>query len=452
MSMIDDLGLTGSHLTCTFNTGTLYDYLTGDAVRGYDGKWYIRGGYGPFVSGIAGRGNTFKSTFIDGLLGRILGIYPRSEAIAVDTEGIKDAQRIITCAGRLGSQIDISRITVKSSIDYDLQTTWKKIQEIGEYKEAHRKEYTFESPFVDGLTGKRVVAWIPTLLFVDSLTEMFSADEAEMMNSKEGMDDKKIKMLWMVDGNKKTMFMRHIRKACERWGLIVVCSAHIGANTSIDSYMPPSKQLQHMKQADRFKGVGAKFEFLTRNLIIATRCSLLQVPETKDTLYGWEDGTTPDKDLNELSITLVRGKNNLSGGELPFVISQSQGLLNDVTNYQYLRSNDYFGLPGNKTTHACAFMPTVKMTRNSMRAASEKDPKVERALELCAQLLYIRHNWAVAQTFPDVLKTPEELYEQLQKKNSRVDEVLASRGYWTYDEKNEQPYYSILDVLELLKK
>lgn len=434
-----------------YNTGTLYDYLVGDAVRGYDGKWYIRGGLGTFITGCAGRNGTFKSTLMDGLIARVMQYYPGIETLIHDSEGSKDIQRVIACGGTPCAGIDPNRITLISSTNSDVQSLWKQVSEIGAHKEANKDQYLVETPFVDPMTGKRIMSWIPTVVFVDSLSELESLDERTMLADKDGLNDKKIKTVWMVDGNKKTLLIRHLRKACEAWGMIVVCTAHVGDNIAMDSYMPPAKQFQHLRQADHLKGVGSKFGFLAR-ILVATRCSLLQSTDKDEVLYG-DTTRVPPKDLNEVTIGVVRTKNNLSGGEVPFVISQSRGLLNDITNYHYLRSNDYYGLVGNKVTHACAWTPDAKMTRNTASAVSSKSYENARALELCAQLCFIRNNWSIASRFPAVMTTPEELYTKLQTTSPKIDEILASTGVWQYQRtKDSRSYMSILDVLDLLSK
>ena len=438
---------------CTYNTGTLYDYLTGDAIKGYDGKWYIRGGLGNFITGCAGRPNTYKSTLMDSLIARVMHIYPGVEALINDTEGIKDVERVITCGGRHDTVLDPARICLISGASCDIQDVLIKVQAIGLYKEKHMDECVIESPFVDPVTGKRIMAWIPTIVFIDSLTELDCCDEREMLNTKEGMNDKKMQTVWMVDGNKKSVLIRHLRKMCERWGLIVICNAQVGVNISMNSYLPPSKELPHMKQMDKIKGVGSKFDALTRNLLVITRCSTLTAKnqDGEETLYGTDAEITPVKELSEVVASLVRGKTNLSGHEIPFVISQSFGLLNDITHYHYLRCNDYFALQGNKSTHACVLTPEIKMTRNTARQILDTTPTVARAMELCAQFCYVKTHWPVAVRFPALSKPVEYLYERLQKPSSRLDEVLASKGVWSYFD-DGRPYLSLFDVLELLEK
>lgn len=434
-----------------YNTGTLLDLTLGSASRGVDKKWYIHGGLGTFITGCAGHNGTFKSTVMDGMAARVMHYYDGTETVAHDTEGSKSQQRMITCGGPICRDLDPARIDIRSGKNTDVQTVWKHVQEIGAYKEAHVDDYLRESPFLDPLTCKPVRVWVPTILFIDSFTELESVEETDMMADKDGLNDKKIKTVWMVDGNKKTLLTRHLRKACETYGIIIICTAHIGDNIAMDSYSPPTKQFQHMKQADRLKGVGSRFEFLARTLL-STKSTVLQ-DNDKAALYGSEQEQIPPTDQNEVAITTVRTKERIAGGVIPFVVSQSYGLLNELTYYHYLRCNDYFGLVGNKVTQASALLPTVKMTRNSASRVLAERYEHARAMELCAQFHYIKQNWMLAEKFPALNLEPTAFYEQLQKTSPKIDEILASTGVWQYDRpKDARPYMSILDVLELLNK
>ena len=90
----------------SFNTDTMFDLMTGQFERGYDGKWYLNGGLGPSVAGIQGRQQTFKSTFAGSLSMRMSAIY-NTQAIVFDSElaYISDLDRIVRSAGSHASKI-----------------------------------------------------------------------------------------------------------------------------------------------------------------------------------------------------------------------------------------------------------------------------------------------------------------------------------------------------------
>jgi hypothetical protein len=164
----------------------------------------------------------------------------------------------------------------------------------------------------------------------------------------------------------------------------------------------------------------------------------------KHCLYPSEGSS--DAELNEVTSIMLRCKNNMSGTQLPTVISQANGILSELSNYHYLKENGYFGLLGNKVTHKPA-MTDVSMGRTTVRQKLT-DPRVARAVELLAQLCYIQNNWVTTGAEVDFSMRPEALVEKLLASDKPgVSDVLESRGYWTYDKTNLQPYMSLYDVL-----
>lgn len=434
----------------TFNTGTVYDLLTGKTMVGHDGKWYIAGGLGNYLTGLYGPGNSGKSTFLESLVGRVLAIYEGDGEI-VDTEGSKDADinRIRRISDGMGDNIPVDRVTYRSGATTSLGELLQELQGICELKEKHMNDLTIESPFLDPSTGKRMKAWIPTVVEVDSLSEMHSEEEVQMMQE-QGLDGDKIRTIYMTEGNKKTMFIRKIRKMCEMYGLIVVAVAHKGKNMDISNPAAPAqKKTQHMKQGDDLKNVGSKFYDLTRVLIEVEKSSeLMASSDNREPAYCY--GQTPIKDLNEMMIKTIRCKSNISGMSFPFVVSQNMGLLNSATHYHYMRKNSYAGLHGSKAKNQCALKPDTTLTRNSVRQQADKDYELSRALKLCAEFLILKNFWV---PIPELSKAwemnIEDLYNELQKgkKSPKISEVLNSVGYWYPDGTCDREYMSIFDVL-----
>jgi len=140
---------------------------------------------------------------------------------------------------------------------------------------------------------------------------------------------------------------------------------------------------------------------------------------------------------------------------LRMVVSQRDGILPDMSNYHYLRKNDYFGLIGNSREHKPA-MTDIVLSRGTVRAklndqTNPGNPKLGHALELIAQLSYIQDNWA-GNTAGDVdfSMKPKVLAEKLLASDGpTTDDILSSRSWWTYDKTNTQPYMSLYDVLAI---
>ena len=442
-----------------FNTGTLYDLMTGSFMPGVDGKWYCNGGPGPYLTGIHAEGNMYKSTTMDAFIVACMKIYndPDIEAIVYDTEGSKSMDRVKDFFNEpLFEKKDreelLNRIDVWPGEEIELDEFYVRIGNICQYKEKKKAKYRVKTPFIHPATGKAIEVWKPTFVFIDSLSEMQAEGEDELLN-KEGLDSGKANTVWLKDGNRKTLLVRKIAKIARKYGIVFILSAHTGDNGGMgdSQYAPPSKQLQFMKQKHKIKNVGSKFDFLTHVMMQIWSCSVLLDGSKTSSLYC--EGETDKMDLNEVSIMIQRNKLNASGKMQPFVISQHYGILNTITNYHYLRSNGYKGLVGNKQTHACALMPDKKFTRNSIRKLIHGDYKFSRAMDLMAQYMYIKNNWNIAALPVSFERTAEELHQAIvDHPELDLDKVLETQSTWSY-EKQEREYMSIIDLLiELDKK
>lgn len=440
-----------------FNTGTLYDLMTGHFLRGKGGKWYLNGGLPPAITGVHGAGNMFKSTLMDSLIMGSLRIYTDADYFIYDTEGSKTKPRVLNFMSDIlhdfVSEDDLeSRVTLKNDGDEIdiINVLFAEINKIRDLKNDNIKELGITLPFMDPGTGRAMECILPTYASIDSLTEVKSTEEGDMI-AKDGLESSKNKTIWMVDGNKKTSLVRHIRTLASKFGICFLCSAHKGKNMDMGSHLPPKKQLQFMKQADRMKGVGSRFEFLTHSLVevASARTSL---DSNKEAKYPKE--TTSSTDINELLVVIQRGKGNSSGTMVTFIVSQEHGLLNTCTNYNFLRDskvgNAIPGLIGSASSpkHECVWYPETKFSRKSIRLQEESDYKLARALELTAQYRYIQCNWNLNGLPFNFNQTFEEVYDKLIANEVDMGKVLETTGYWNY-RTSEREYMSIFDLMEL---
>ena len=79
------------------------------------------------------------------------------------------------------------------------------------------------------------------------------------------------------------------------------------------------------------------------------------------------------------------------------------------------------------------------------------DPKMARAVEILAQLYLVQSSWTIMDKEVPFDITPQKLHEFLQKSGYAQDEILHSRGWWTYKgtEWDKVPYLSLYDILAL---
>lgn len=438
--------LRGETSFCPYiNTGTILDLATGAFKPGING-WVLNGGLSQ-CTGISGRASTYKSGMAGSLLARAMNIYTDAEAIVYETEGtVPDSTRYDNF---VPSDKPVSdRIVFKNTTDYSLTEFYNDFVKLVEDKLTHKKDYYVESPFKDPRTNKPFMCWKPTFILIDSFSRAKS-NKSDDQIANNNIDASSVNNYYLNDGNIKTRIMEDLPARASKAGIYVIMTAHVGDKMDLDPYRPSQKQLQYMKNSDVMKNVGSKFEFLTTCLIQTLKATVMQTNDKK-CLYPFENKSS-DVEVNCVDTMMVRCKNNAGGYMVPFMLSQYQGLLDTVTNFQFLRDNKNFGMnvQGNNQRFNSILLPDTTITRTNIRQLSY-DYKLNRSLELIAQLCFIQKLWG---TFflPDWVHTPpEKLAEALTKSEKlSVDRILNSTGNWTFG-KQERERLTILDVLDIL--
>jgi hypothetical protein len=433
-----------------FNTGTMFDLMAGSYTIGSDGNFYLNGGLGTYITGLHGRGNTYKSTFTDSLIVGMLRNYKDIQCFCMDTENSKDKKRIMSFMNSgLANVEDLSnRFHLKSGPEWTINAVWEFVKQICDLKEKNKKDLMVKTKFLD-YKGNAISMWTPTILWIDSFSQLKSDAEKDILDKRD-FENAKNKTLYMDDGNKKTMLLAALNKMCSTYGIIIVTTAHTGDNFSMDSFAPPSKELLYQKQNDKIKNVGSKFTTLTHLLAQVQSCRTC-VDSNKKPLYC--SGQTSNNDLNELSIIISRNKVGASGLAVPFIVSQEYGLLNEVSYLHFLRTYDYEGLTGgaSKANNSCSWLPDVTFTRNNVREKFSADYKLCRAIELVARYRYIQLSWNLTKLPIDFTRSPEEVFDLLNKQSIKMDDILNTTSNWSY-QKYDRPFMTLFDVIGKIKK
>ena len=430
------------------NTGTLFDLATGAFKPGVNDSWILNGGLSQ-CTGISGRASTYKSGLAGSLLARALNVYPDAEAIVYETEGtIADSSRYDNFVPI--NQHVSDRIVFRNTTDYSLTDFYDDFVKLVNDKISHKKDYYVESPFKDPKTNKPLKCWMPTFILIDSFSRAKS-NKSDDQIANNNIDASSVNSYYLYDGNIKTRIMEDLPARASKAGIYVIMTAHVGDKMDLDPYRPSPKQLQYMKNNDVMKNVGSKFEFLTTCLIQTLKATSMQTNDKK-CLYPLGNKSS-DVEVNCVDTMMVRCKNNAGGYLVPFVLSQYQGLLDTVTNFQFLRDHKNYGMnvQGNNQKFNPYILHDTTITRTNIREISD-DYKLRRALELTAQLCFIQNLWG---TFflPDFINVPPEKFAEALSKSEKcsVDRVLNSTGTWTFG-KQERERLTILDVLFLLNK
>lgn len=442
MSLIKILGVQDSALRIFLNTGTLFDVQSGTFVPGTHGGMILNGGLAP-SNGFMGRPKMFKSTEMFSYIMRAMGYYPDTVCIIDDTEQALNKSRIVSFSP-FDNQADLyDRVVLQSSSDFTLEEFFEQIKRIAKEKLSHKEDYYVETPFLDIRNNKPLMTMRPTFVAYDSWSKAISGAAQNMLDT-EVAGSSETNMFSMTDGRVKNMIMTQIPTLATRAGLYFGLSAHVGEKYEMKS-IPSPKILPHMRQGDKPKGVGPDFNFLLVNGVDMRSVKPLLDSE-KGCQYPIAGGSALE--LCEVTSVVTRGNNNLGGTQLSLVVSQSKGILSELSNYHYIKENGYFGLVGSKVSHKPA-MTDVTVQRTTVREKL-KDQKVARSVEIMAQLCYIQNNWVTIGAEVDFSMKPELLAEKLLASDSpSATDILESRGYWTYDKTNPQSYLSLHDILAI---
>lgn len=450
MSLLDTVVNKGSeeYFLPYINTGTLFDIATGRYRAGTKNNSVLDGGISNCM-GITGRAQTYKSGLAGSLIARAMCIHPRAEALVWDTENtVVGAERYNDF---VPANTPVSnRISFMNATNVNLSEFYEYIKKIANEKLEHKKDYLVDSPFLNPFTNKPFKTWVPTFVLIDSFSRARST-KGDTQFEDNNIDNSSMNTFYLNDGMAKTRLMNDLPTRASKAGIFVILTAHVGDTMDLDPYAPTPKQLQYMKRSDRVKNVGSGYEFLTTSMMQTLKAEVMQ-DSSKHCLYP--DVYSTDNEVNLVTTMMVRSKSNASGAEVKYVLSQSQGILNSVTNFNFLRQYKNFGMTvkGNNQNFSSYLLPEVNLTRQNIRKTTAENYRAARALELTAQLCYIQNLWNKFR-LPEYISTPVEKFAELLTHNEKmgVDRVLESTGSWSTS-KQDREVLSILDVLTYLVK
>lgn len=447
-----------------YNTGACMDIPTGDFVRGLYGEHILNAGTA-IVTGVIGRGNNFKSTIAEYFLARILATIPEAHASVYDTESNKQLSRLqtiyettareliphdpkVTVNEEIESVVDTLRWTVTTSVEhlgdeyFDIQKKWLND------KVANAKKLERETPFLNRDRISRFKAAIPTTGTVDSFTRFETKDVVKMQDDNV-IGDKGGNTIFMRQGISKKRFLTEIQNIANAAYHYLVLTAHTGQKIEMDPYKPTPQALQHMRN-EVIKGVPNDFTFLTLNCWHAYGARLLINQTTRAPEYpkdSHENNLAGSSDLNIVSIRQLRGKSGHSGFVIELVVSQTEGVLSALTEFHYIKERKRFGLTEGTRSYSCVLYPEEALSRTTVRDKLDKDYRLRRAVNICAELCQVNEFW---KDHHDWWMEPDVLYEKIKELGYDWDKLLMTRGWWTLEnEKHELPFLSSRDLCEM---
>ena len=444
MGLFSEVGVENAQMYPYINVGSMIDIATGTFELGINGEWLLNGGLAP-ITAVCGRAQTYKSTIVDSLIAQALIRYSRMDVLKYDTESNSfGLERFDKMAGKRIQD----RITLSNMSTLPLPDFIEGLKAAQAFKMKNKKEYTVETPFLDANTGKPIVMWIPTIIDIDSFSCLRTSNETELMETL-SVEDSKQNMTAMYDGKVKRSLMRMFSHWSYKYGMYFLMTAHVDDQYDLDPRKPSQKQLQWMKQSDRLKSVGSQFEFLTNILLQCVSPTPILDSSKKEAEYPNGSGTNVD--INEVNLRLLRCKTNAAGTTIPLVMSQTLGILGDLSNYHYMKNNGDFGFNVKGHNRYSMLTPEVRLHRKDIISTLEANVEVCRGLEILSHLKWILNYWNVDKMNTNIPETAEKFIEMIVANDTiAISDILNSRGYWTYDKDNDRPYMSIMDILDIL--
>lgn len=442
------------------NVGCLLDVPTGVIYRGKRGNSIVNGGL-PKITGVGGRGNMYKSTISHHYSLSALAKYIRSILVAHDTEGSGSPMRYCTLAQGFEeiAGLDLVREGRLSFSDLTVMfgSKWfDQLRALVSMKIKDPKTYIRETPFLDA-SGKPIMAMLPTIGELDGISQM-TIEEVSKLYDKAEVGDSELNAEAMRSSMAKNQMLLQMPYLTGSGGLYMLITAHVGDEIIMDKYAGDKKKLSFMKGNIKFKATPEKFTFLTDVLLYCRSLEILINQTTKAPEFPRDanDNIKGDTDLQAITVQYLRNKQGKTGGTFDIVVSQSEGVKEGLTNLRYLRQNKEtssspgWGMGGHDKGYYCELYPEVKMQRTTARRLCDNDYKLNRAMEITAEIHQLLHN-SHHRLESKYYCTAEELYTQLKAAGYDWDVLLETSKHWCYteDEDDRRPELSTVDILRM---
>ena len=435
------------------NTGCLMDIPTGTYHTGVHGESILNGGHA-VLTGIGGRGNTYKSTVAHHIQLTILDRYIRSVWNMYDTEmsfGEKRAKALSTFKPRIkdAELVDEGRLLITDSTVYSGNKWFDEIKEYVEEKLKDKDSFG-TLPFPDK-HGKPMRSPLPSLALVDSLSRM-TVDAVDAILDKNSVGESGNNMSAAKDAGSKHQMLIQMPALTARGGLYMTLTAHVDDELKLDPYAPNTKKLSFLKNQLKFKYVSNQYHFLMNNLWYCFDASAIKNSTTKASEYprGPHDTDPANNDLMRVTIQNLRGKYGASGNPLELMVSQSQGVLVGLSEFHYIKSYKRYGLGGNDRNYYLELCPDISLSRTTVRTKINENPALQRGLEIASEMCQIRNLWLHLED--KYLIEPKELYENIKARGYDWDTLLTkTRGYWIFEEDAKDEPLMFLSTMDLLK-
>lgn len=446
-------------LNCMINVSPIFDVMTGEYVDGVQGEKILNGGLYSLAA-IVGEGNTFKSTIMNSCALRVMSRHPFVTVSTYDTEGSFSYQRMNGLSKQYPSLANEdftghdpdARYSLSSVLTLPGDDWWEKVKTFGREKKKV-KDALGTTPFKDtyGKNEKDKVKYhYPSIFLLDSLSEFQTTEMKKKMESND-IDSSNLNMYYAQAGLQKSRFVDEIGKIIPTFGGIMMTTAHVGSFMS-QSPTPEKKQLNYLKQGHKIKKVPQSFQFMTFHCWNLQDSKVLYNSDRSGPLFPSPDVGDEGSKTDIYAVTFVglRNKSGLSGIPVSLIVSQSQGVLFDLSHYYHITTRD-IGVEKAGHGYKVIIYPDVTALRTNVRQKLKDDPRFARAVELTCEIALM---YQIHDSLDNKYRLKfNDIYTTIRDKGYDWNKILDSRGYWLFEEEvaelSPPPYLSGLDLLRI---
>lgn len=467
------------------NAITALDIISGGWRPGFDGEMICTGGV-PATSGYAGPPNCGKTELVLDLIIKVAVRYGNAFLNYIETEKTTDPNRVANKIDVLGLSeklkvlneynytdpearfsftdgigVDISEWEVKAR--NHIQNTFRIDHEKGGVKFTKSNSYILPYP---NLAGEQQRALSPLITIWDSFNNTYVKSAEDTLE--QGLDDKSANRVNMVLPLRRGLFIRKCLKLYDMGGMYSMFTAAM--SEAINPAIGPGMHMQkktvaHMAANQKFPGMPKEF---LQNLHQVYTLSVSKPfyrgtsPDQKFPMYPYspKDTTPGNTDLEFNNVTLIRGKNTLSGVTVPIVRWQTKGLDEFLTNLNLMRTVGPSALQNYGISKVGMgrfefdLYPGIVWTNNTIKSMSLEDPMMVKAVEFTMAMKLVLH-LSKDSIANDLQLTPKEVYTLITEQGIDMNKVLTTRSYALPLEQHtsptELPFLSVIDLLKVAK-
>lgn len=435
--------------------GMLFDIPTCTFLDGRFGETLTNGGIS-YITGIAGVGNCFKTTILKAMMLAMAGRYGVDYNHEYDTEINTHPTRTMRLHKHISTLQDRNLLDEGSWIItdktiYDGEKWFDAIkEEMGAKRKNAKVADWVKSPFLDRDYKSSMQYLPPWQYLIDSLSEFITSDVLKMQDENM-LGESGANTMSMRQGLAKSRMMQELPSVAAQSNSYFYISGHLGSEFNLDPRSPPVKKLAYLKQGVKLKGIPEKFTFLSNNFWLSYGSTVLvQNDKTAEFPRSSDDDRVGNTDLSAVTLTQLRGKTGPSGMTIQLVVSQDEGVIPGMSEFYYLKNRDRYGFTGNNTNYQLVLYPDCALQRTRVRGKIEKDVKLQRALNILAELCQI-DEYKFENQDRRWLLAPQELYDRISALGYKWNYILEhTRGWWTFDHLHtELKFLSIMDLLKM---